>query len=90
MRDVSGCPWMIRVVSLMMHLELTEALAVHLSFGSQPSRGLSKGGGNQRPAVRLVEQLPTSTIHAVVLPIAGPACTSISRQNGFLSRAGPL
>ena len=65
MRDVSGCPWMIRVVSLMMHLELTEALAVHLSSGSQPSRGLSKGGGNQRPAVRLVEQLPTSTIHAV-------------------------
>ena len=90
MRDVSGCPWMIRVVSLMMHLELTEALAVHLSFGSQPSRGLSKGGGNQRPAVRLVEQLPTSTIHAVVLPIAGPACTSISRQNGFLSRAAAV
>jgi len=90
MRDVSGCPWMIRVVSLMMHLELTEALAAHLSFGSQPSRGLSKGGGNQRPAVRLVEQLPTSTIHAVVLPIAGPACTSISRQNGFLSRAAAV
>ena len=90
MRDVSGCPWMIRVVSLMMHLELTEALAVHLSSGSHPSRGLSKGGGNQRPAVRLVEQLPTSTIHAVVLPIAGPACTSISRQNGVLSRAAAV
>ena len=48
----------------MMHLELTLALAVRPPSGSQPSRGLFKGGGNQRPVVRLVEQPPTSTIAA--------------------------
>ena len=55
---------MVGVVVLMMHLELTLALAVRPPSGSQPSRGLSKGGGNQRPVVRLVEQPPTSTIAA--------------------------
>ena len=55
---------MVGVVVLMMHLELTLALAVRPFSGSQPSRGLSKGGGNQRPVVRLVEQPPTSTIAA--------------------------
>mmetsp|Transcript_34484 Transcript_34484/g.82148 ORF Transcript_34484/g.82148 Transcript_34484/m.82148 type:complete len:632 (+) Transcript_34484:177-2072(+) len=55
---------MVGVVVLMMHLELTLALAVRPPSGSQPSRGLFKGGGNQRPVVRLVEQPPTSTIAA--------------------------
>lgn len=55
---------MVGVVVLVMHLELTLALAVRPPSGSQPSRGLSKGGGNQRPVVRLVEQPPTSTIAA--------------------------
>ena len=55
---------MVGVVVLMLHLELTLALAVRPPSGSQPSRGLSKGGGNQRPVVRLVEQPPTSTIAA--------------------------